>query len=83
LHRDERDIDEEAAFVAAMVHDLGLTDSYHGESDFARTGRISPAASWTSADGTWTVSIWSRTRSRRMEMTPRWRIAKLVARLRL
>lgn len=34
----EDDIDEEAAFVAAMVHDLGLTDAYHGEDEFAVVG---------------------------------------------
>lgn len=32
------EVDEEAAFVAAMIHDLGLTDAYEGESEFARTG---------------------------------------------
>lgn len=32
------EIDEEAAFVAAMIHDLGLTDTYQGENEFARTG---------------------------------------------
>jgi hypothetical protein len=32
------EIDEEAAFVAAMIHDLGLTDTYTGESEFARIG---------------------------------------------
>lgn len=32
------EIDEEAAFVAAMIHDLGLTDTYNDESDFARIG---------------------------------------------
>jgi hypothetical protein len=32
------EVDEEAAFVAAMIHDLGLTDTYNGESDFARIG---------------------------------------------
>ncbi|GAA2355126.1 HD domain-containing protein [Nonomuraea africana] len=32
------EVDEEAAFVAAMIHDLGLTDTYAGESEFARIG---------------------------------------------
>ncbi|MER5466810.1 HD domain-containing protein [Streptomyces sp. NPDC002668] len=32
------EVDEEAAFVAAMIHDLGLTDAYGGESEFARAG---------------------------------------------
>jgi hypothetical protein len=32
------EVDEEAAFVAAMIHDLGLTDTYEGESEFARVG---------------------------------------------
>ncbi|MGP3918982.1 HD domain-containing protein [Nonomuraea sp. 10N515B] len=32
------EVDEEVAFVAAMIHDLGLTDAYQGESDFARSG---------------------------------------------
>ncbi|WP_327588145.1 HD domain-containing protein [Nonomuraea sp. NBC_00507] len=34
----EPEVDEEVAFVAAMIHDLGLTDAYQGESDFARSG---------------------------------------------
>lgn len=34
----EPGIDEEAAFVAAMIHDLGLTDTHAGESEFARVG---------------------------------------------
>lgn len=40
----EPGVDEEAAFVAAIVHDLGLTDTYvgagagAGESDFGRVG---------------------------------------------
>lgn len=29
------DLDHEAAFVAAMIHDLGLTDEYLGSDDFA------------------------------------------------
>jgi hypothetical protein len=32
------EVDEEVAFVAAMIHDLGLTDAYQGENDFARSG---------------------------------------------
>jgi hypothetical protein len=32
------EVDEEAAFVAAMIHDLGLTDTYDGEGEFARIG---------------------------------------------
>ena len=31
-------MDEEAAFVAAMIHDPGLTDTYRGETRFARVG---------------------------------------------
>ena len=34
----EPEVDEEAAFVAAMIHDLGLTDTYAGEQEFARIG---------------------------------------------
>ncbi|UBU16371.1 HD domain-containing protein [Nonomuraea gerenzanensis] len=34
----EPEVDDEAAFVAAMIHDLGLTDAYAGESEFARAG---------------------------------------------
>ncbi|MEV1250110.1 HD domain-containing protein [Nonomuraea sp. NPDC049750] len=34
----EPEVDEEAAFVAAMIHDLGLTDTYAGESEFGRVG---------------------------------------------
>jgi HD superfamily phosphodiesterase len=34
----EPDIDEEAAFVAAMIHDLGLTDTYAGENEFGSVG---------------------------------------------
>jgi hypothetical protein len=32
------DVDREAAFVAAMIHDLGLTDTYRGEKDFGEAG---------------------------------------------
>ncbi len=32
------EVDEEAAFVAAMIHDLGLTDTYRGEAEFVRVG---------------------------------------------
>ncbi|MEV4000625.1 HD domain-containing protein [Actinomadura sp. NPDC049753] len=32
------EVDHEAAFVAAMIHDLGLTDTYAGEREFARVG---------------------------------------------
>ncbi|NRQ30875.1 HD domain-containing protein [Nonomuraea sp. NN258] len=34
----EPDVDEDAAFVAAMIHDLGLTDAHAGESEFDRVG---------------------------------------------
>ena len=34
----EPEVDEEAAFVAAMIHDLGLTDTYQGEVEFAQAG---------------------------------------------
>ncbi|MFC3979790.1 HD domain-containing protein [Streptosporangium jomthongense] len=34
----EPGIDEEAAFVAAMLHDLGLAEDYRGEAEFARVG---------------------------------------------
>lgn len=34
----EPDVDEEAAFVAAMIHDLGLTDAYASADEFVRTG---------------------------------------------
>jgi hypothetical protein len=32
------DVDDEAAFVAAMLHDLGLTDEYATEREFVRSG---------------------------------------------
>lgn len=32
------EIDNEAAFVAAMIHDLGLTDAYSGVEQFSRVG---------------------------------------------
>ena len=34
----EPDLDEETAFVGAMIHDLGLTETYHGQGEFARIG---------------------------------------------
>jgi hypothetical protein len=34
----EPEVDEEAAFVAAMIHDLGLTDTYRGETEFTYVG---------------------------------------------
>jgi hypothetical protein len=34
----EHEVDEEAALVAAMIHDLGLTDTYSGESEFGHLG---------------------------------------------
>ncbi|GAA0210156.1 HD domain-containing protein [Saccharothrix mutabilis subsp. mutabilis] len=34
----EPDVDEEAAFVAAMIHDLGLTDAHGGAAEFADVG---------------------------------------------
>ena len=34
----EPGVDEEAAFVAAMLHDLALTDTYRGETEFAYAG---------------------------------------------
>ncbi len=34
----DRDIDDEAAFVAAMIHDLGLTDTHRGADEFGRVG---------------------------------------------
>jgi HD domain len=34
----ESDVDEEAAFVAAMIHDLGLTETYVGADEFSRVG---------------------------------------------
>ncbi len=65
------EVDEEAAFVAAMIHDLGLTDTYDGESEFARIGadlacRFLEARGWDTekrADGIQTGSTWSRRRS--------------------
>jgi hypothetical protein len=32
------EVDEEAAFVAAMLHDVGLTETYGGEREFAGVG---------------------------------------------
>ncbi|MEU7768635.1 HD domain-containing protein [Nocardia sp. NPDC049190] len=34
----DRDIDDEAAFVAAMIHDLGLTDTHRGTGEFGQVG---------------------------------------------
>lgn len=33
-----KDVDHEAGFVAAMVHDLGLTDAHRGDADFGEVG---------------------------------------------
>ncbi|MEI7056732.1 HD domain-containing protein [Nocardioides sp. CCNWLW239] len=33
-----KDVDHEAGFVAAMIHDLGLTDAHRGDSDFGEVG---------------------------------------------
>ncbi|MER7416467.1 HD domain-containing protein [Micromonospora peucetia] len=33
-----KDVDQEAAFVAAMIHDLGLTERHRGSVDFGQVG---------------------------------------------
>lgn len=33
-----KDVDHEAAFIAAMIHDLGLTGAHRGDTDFAEVG---------------------------------------------
>jgi hypothetical protein len=47
----EPEVDDEAAFVAAMIHDLGLTETYQGEGEFAHAGadlacRLLDARGW-------------------------------------
>lgn len=38
LFVEDRDVDREAAFVASMVHDLGLTDRHRGDKGFDEVG---------------------------------------------
>ena len=57
------DVDDEAAFVASMLHDLGLTDEHQTEKEFAHSGAELAVHFWNGAAGRSNESGSSRKRS--------------------